>query len=60
LIVRIMRELGIQAIWVTHNESVSSGNLDIEGAKILKLSLDGDKTVCETVRTTNGSTPQPA
>jgi hypothetical protein len=58
-LVRVMRELGIQCIWITHNESVSSGDLAIDGAKIYKLAIENDRTVTELLRT-NGPTPQPA
>jgi hypothetical protein len=58
-LVRVMRELGIQCVWITHNESVSSGDLVIDNAKIYKLAIENDRTVTELLRT-NGPTPQPA
>ena len=52
LLVKIMTDLGLQAIWVTHNESVSSGNAALEDARIIKMHLENDKTVCELVTAT--------
>lgn len=41
----ILTELGIQTIWITHNQSISSGDVVIPGMSVLQVSLNGDESV---------------
>lgn len=47
LLVKIMHELKIQAIWISHNETIRSGEIGLEGARVLRMSMEGDRTTCE-------------
>jgi hypothetical protein len=44
-IMGIARELGIQIIWVTHNQDICSGDFDIEDTKVLQFNLEDECTV---------------
>ena len=50
LIMRIATGLGIQVLFITHNEKFSSGEVDVAGARVIRFSLDGESTVSDVVK----------
>ena len=52
LIFKVINELGIQSIFITHKEAISSGKVELPGAKIFRLRLEDEKSVCEEVPAT--------
>ena len=50
LIFKVIRELGIQSIFITHKEVVSSGRIDLPDAKMYRFLLEDEKTKTEEVR----------
>lgn len=48
LIFKVIKELGIQSIFITHKEAISSGKVELPDARMYRFRLtEDDKTACE-------------
>lgn len=48
-IMDICTQLGIQVIWITHNAAISSRELDLPEARIIRFDLENDQTVVNAI-----------
>lgn len=46
MLARIMSELGVQALWITHSDAVRSGEVSIPGARVLRMSMSDNVSAC--------------